>query len=335
MRIALLTPTFSKFSGIDRLVERKAEELAAKGNEVTIYALAADMKPARARLAVIGMPKQPFLQRIYRLLFFLDFPKVSRYACEVRNYDAAISFFYPMNIIASKARKNYGVKYVYVNAGVADPRLFGFLEGMYLRIFNWLCNATIKNADELYSISDYLRKQLRTETGRDSRVEYVPIDKKRFNRRVKGVDARKKYRLKPGEKIILYVGRISPHKGVHLLIRAFNRLHEKMPNTMLIIAGKHTFDTYSKQLKSLAGSSVIFAGYVPDEELPKYYAASDLYATGSLWEGYDIPACEAQACGKKVVAFDVGSHREVVKKGRLVEAGNVEKFADAMMELLK
>ena len=80
---------------------------------------------------------------------------------------------------------------------------------------------------------------------------------------------------------------------------------------------------------------VVFTGFVPDEELPAYYGSCDVYVTASLWEGFDIPVCESNAVGKPAVAFNVGSHPEVLKKGMLVEAGNVKEFADAVMKTLK
>ncbi|MBI2575333.1 glycosyltransferase family 4 protein [Candidatus Woesearchaeota archaeon] len=338
MRIALLTPTFSRFSGIDRLVEQKAEELSGKGHKVTVFALAADMKPKTAGLVVMGMPKNAFLERIYRLLFFLDIAKVNKYAAAMKDYDSVISFFYPMNIIAAKAKKNYGKKYAYYNAGIADAKLFGFLERQYLRLFSHFTNATIKNADDAYSISDYLRRQLKKETGMDSKVEYVKIDAKRFGRnydRKAAAAVRKKHGIKG--RMLLYVGRISPHKGLHLLLKAFGTIKKELPDTKLVIVGKHTFGSYSKELKRAAEKlqGVVFAGYVPDEELPHYYGACDLYVTASLWEGFDIPAVEAQACGKKAIAFDVGSHREVIKSGALAEPGNVQRLAEEAVKLLK
>ncbi|MBI2133595.1 glycosyltransferase [Candidatus Woesearchaeota archaeon] len=292
MKIALLTPTFSKFSGIDRLVEQKAIEFSGKGHKVTIFSFEADMQPKNAELKIIGMPKNPLLQRIYRLLFFLDFAKVGKYVREMKDYDAVISFFYPMNIIASKAKKKYGKRYIYYNAGVAYPRLFSTTERIYLALFNFFTNRSIMNADHIYSISEFCRRELKKETGRDSKVEYVKIDHDRFNgvlNRKKIIEIRKKYGITG--KALLYVGRISPHKGVHLLLKAFQKINKEIPDLKLLIVGKHTFGNYSKELKKLANQNVIFAGYVPDEELPYYYGACDVYATCSLWEGFDIPAC--------------------------------------------
>lgn len=336
MKIALLTPTYSSFSGIDRIVQQKVKKYTAEGHTVTVFALSADMKPA-CELVVAGMPKRPLLQRIYRLLFFLDFAKISGLTRKMKEYDLIISFFYPMNIIATKAKQKYGIKYVYYNAGVAYPRLFGILERTYLQLFNTLTNITIKNCDEAYSISKFLADQLYTETGIQSKIEHVQIDHERFNTRIpstKIAETKKKYGL-TDKKVILYVGRISPHKGIHLLIESFNKVKKKMPDTALLIVGKHTFEKYSKELKRISREGVIFAGYVPDEELAGFYGACDVYATASLWEGFDIPCVEAQACGKHAVAFDVGSHKEVVKKGKLVPEGDTDALANALIEELQ
>jgi 1,2-diacylglycerol 3-alpha-glucosyltransferase len=79
---------------------------------------------------------------------------------------------------------------------------------------------------------------------------------------------------------------------------------------------------------------VIFTGLVKDEDLPSYYALCDVYATCTLWEGYDMPLAEAQACGKRVVAFDIGPHKEILNKGVLVGARDIEEFKNKMLYLL-
>ena len=69
--------------------------------------------------------------------------------------------------------------------------------------------------------------------------------------------------------------------------------------------------------------------------MAKFYSACDCYVTASLWEGFDMPVVEAQACGKSVVAFNVCSHPEVVKKGILVKPKDINGFANAIIKLLK
>ena len=333
MKVALLTPTFSAYSGIDRLVAQEADEHLAQGDDVTIVALRATMK-SRARIVELGMPRSPTMERLYRLFFFLDFAKVRKAAAMLKGYDTVISFFYPMNLIASRAKKQYGIRYVYYNPGVADARLFSSIhEKVSIGLFRLFTRMSMRDADEIISISKFLCDELKRETGRDSTVKYPAIDKKRFRIGLSGAAIRKKHNLGSAP-VLLFVGRVSPHKGVHLLLQAFMLVKEKFPDARLLIVGKQTFGSYMKKLKSMAGSSVEFVGFVEEDELPQYYAACSLYVTCTMWEGFDIPVVEAQACGKKVVAFDVGAHREIVRKGALVEPGNVGKFANAVIRLM-
>lgn len=333
MKIAILTPTFSHFSGIDRLVEIKSEDFIKKGYKVDIFALSASIKPKKVGLYILGIPKNPLLERLYRLFMFIDIKKVRKYTNILKNYDIIISHLYPMNIFAYKAKKkNKKLKYIYHNAGVGIVGTYSFLEKLYLKIFNHLTNITIRNADEVISISNFLRKKLKRETGIDSKVEYIHIDKKRFHKGINGKIIRKKYKIK-NEPVLLYVGRISPHKGIHLLINSFKLVQKEYPKAKLIIVGKHTFPKYTKKLKKIANKNVIFAGFIKDKDLPDYYAACDVYTTASLWEGFDMPIVEANNMGKPSVAFRVGSHPEVIRKGILVKEKDIKGFAEAVKRL--
>ena len=334
MKIAILTPTFNYYSGIDRVVQQQAEEYAKKGNKVTVIALEGNIKPKNYGVVELGMPKSPFLQRLYRLFFFLDAKKMSYYK-NLKNYDIVISHFYPMNWLAYKARKEYKLKYIYWDHGINTTGLLDNMpQKLYMKLFLLLNNITLKNIDEAYSVSKYLSGVLCKESGIKSKVAYNKIDNKRFNKKVNGNKIISKYNLK-NKKILLYVGRIAPHKGIHLLLKIFNIVKNKIPNAKMLIVGKPTFKGYFARLKKLADKDVIFTGFVPDEELPYYYAACDAYVTASQWEGFNLPAAEAQACGKKVVAFDIGSHPEIVKNGVLVEKEDLMGFSDTVIRILK
>jgi len=260
MKIALLTATFSKFSGIDRVVEMQAKKLSSQGHEVLILTLESDLNLKNKNIKIInlGMPKNLFWQRIYRLLFFLDFNKINKAAELIRDYDKIYSHQYPMNLIAIKAKNKYGTKYIYYNHGLAPAYTFSnLLEKIYITLFRFLTNISAKKANKAISISKYLAKILNKETSLESDIIYDKVNPYRFNRSLSGDKIRKKYNLK-NDPIILYVGRISPHKGIHLLIKAFNKVLKKLPKAHLFIVGKETFTGYSKRLKSLAKKNVHF-----------------------------------------------------------------------------
>ncbi len=334
MKIAILTPTFNYYSGIDRVVQQQAEDYAKKGNEVTVIALEASIKPRNYKVISLGMPKNPALQRLYRLFFFLDNKRMDYYK-RLRDYDIVISHFYPMNWLAYKAKKHYKTKYIYFNHGINTTGLLNsFWQRLYMFLFSFFTNITLKNVDEAYSVSKYLKEDLKKASNLGSKVAYNKIDTKRFNKKIKGDKIIKKYNLK-NKKVLLYVGRIAPHKGIHLLLESFKIIKNSIPNAKLIIAGKPTFNSYFNKLRKSADKDIIFTGFVDDKDLPYYYAACNLYVSASLWEGFNIPVAEAQACGKKVVAFDTGSHPEIVKNGILVEKCNIKKFAEAVIKSLR
>ncbi len=338
MKIALLTPTFSSFSGIDRVVDEQARQLIEKGDSVDIFCFDSDMRPSsQAALHVLGMPRKLFWQRVYRLLLPLDFIKNRRIVEGLAGFDLAYSHQYPMNWLACLAKKRFGLKYIYYDYGIAPPAAFeGPLERLYISLFTRLSNMTAGKADGAVSISKYLQEELRKQTGLVSEVAYPKINTQRFHPGLDGSAVRQKYNLE-GRQVALYVGRISPHKGIHLLIEAFNRVRSKHPEARLLIVGKHTFDAYSRRLAAMGGQGVIFTGYVPDEDIPAYYAACDVYATATMWEGFDLPLAEAGACGKPALAFRLGPHPEIVEDGRtgvLVDPFDVNSFAEALHTLM-
>lgn len=333
MKIAILTPTFMQFSGIDRVVEMQAADFIKEGHQVTIFCLKGGIK-TKANVVEFGMPKTPFKERLYRLFFFLYSGKIESYAKKLKGFDLAIAHLYPMTLIAAKAKEKYGIKYVFHNHGVGNAE-YNFLEYCYIKLFEYFTYWSIGSADYVQSISKYEAKVLERDAKIKSRF-IVPnkIDTKRFHKGVDGRRMREKYGI-TNEPVMLYVGRISPHKGIHLLIESFKLVKQEFPKAKLIIVGKFTFGKYAEKLKKMATRDVIFAGFVPDEELAFYYAACDVYTTASLWEGFNLTIAEANAVGKPAVAFDLAAHPETIKRGILVKPKDTKAFANAVIKLLK
>lgn len=333
MKIAILVPNFVEMDGAARVAEVQAKELIKQGNQVDVFAFAADIPPSNFKVHVMGMPKSLFWQRIYRLIFPLDILKTFRWLPKLRKYDEMIVHLYPMTWLGYLAKKFYKVKYTFWYHGIVPPLTFPhFYERAYMRLQILLTKLTVRNVDRAVSVSKYGRKELKISTGLDSEVVYNKVDLARFHPEIDGRKIREKHGL-GNDPVILFVGTLRPVKGVHLLIQAFKIVKQKIPKAKLVVVGRPDYPYYFEQLKQMSDESVIFAGFVPREELPYYYAACDIYASCSLWEIHNVSAIEAQACGKPIVVWHE-SFRETIKDGVLVEMGNIEKFAKACIEKL-
>lgn len=339
LNIALLVDEFSKGHGPARVVELQAKELSAKGHNITIFALNSDMDPpADVKLEIIGTPNNKYLRVLHDLLLSVNFWKCSRWSKRLKDFDVMIAHQHYIAWISLLSKKLYGTKFVYYNHPVvSEKELFDNLYyKLFMKINEKLHRFIAKKANFVISVSEYARRTLE-EAGVRSTVIYNPIDHSGFHRSLDGEKIRKELNL-GNSPIILFVGRIVPSKKIGLLIKVFKKVKEEIPNANLLIIGKSPFEEYLKKLKEMSKpytSNVLFLGYVPDEELPYYYVACDVYATTSFHEGFNLPIGEAQACGKPVVAFDIGSHREVVKNGYLVERGNTEEFSKRLIKLLR
>jgi len=335
-KVAIMGAIFSGFDGVGRVIELQAKKLS-KTCDVTVIALEGDLKPPKGvKLKIIGAPKDFALNRTYRLLFPLNFVKLFKYARMLKEFDLVIAHQYPMTVLAYLAKRFFGVKYCYWHHHIPAEAYTDFYQKIYIKSIEYLDEKSwiIKNADYICSVSKFSRDLLRSKARIDSIVVYNEIDEEKFRGNVDGAVIRDKYRISKDDPVILYVGRIHPQKNVHTLLQVFKVVKRELPNAKLILVGKAIFGEYLDRLKSVSDDSVIFAGYVPDEELPYYYAACDVYATCSLSEGFNLPLLESQRYGKPVVAFDIGPHKEIVKSGYLIEPMDVEEFARKLIFVL-
>ena len=141
-----------------------------------------------------------------------------------------------------------------------------------------------------------------------------------------------KDRLGLGERVILYVGRIEPRKGVSTLINAMRHV-----DGTLLIAGQGSMLPLLKERARLLGISkkVRFLGRVEYSELPLYYRASDVFVLPSLSEAFGIVLLEAMASGTPVIGTSVGGIPEIIDGcGIIVPPGNAKKLAEAINLIL-
>jgi D-inositol-3-phosphate glycosyltransferase len=161
--------------------------------------------------------------------------------------------------------------------------------------------------------------------------------------------AREALQMDKNAHVVSFVGRIQPHKGPEVLIRAIAEMVSHSPHlrTKLItnIMGGASGANQSeverlKELTTWLGIDdvVRFAPPVPREELPQWYRASDLVCVPSYSESFGLVALEAQACGTPVVATAVGGLRTAVAdgiSGVLVDGHDPRAWSSVLARLLQ
>lgn len=209
------------------------------------------------------------------------------------------------------------------------------LEYLYLPFSKYLWNISYQKSDAIISVSEYSANSLIKNNIQKNKIHVIPngVDISKFH---PGLDAKELTTKFNGMNILLYVGPITPRKGLSYLIEALPKVLTKHENTLLVIVGSGDIDGLRKLAEEYnVLDHVIFEGFVPEEKLPIYYNACDIFVFPSLQEGFGMVLIEAMACGKTVVASNTTAIPEVVgDAGILVETKNPEIFASSVINLL-
>jgi len=117
--------------------------------------------------------------------------------------------------------------------------------------------------------------------------------------------------------VAIYAGRLAVEKNLDFLLTAFHLAAQVVPAAQLLLVGA---GADIDRLRRLAGASdlsgrVRFTGAVPYEEIPAYYAASDVFVMTSLTEVRPLAILEAMAAGLPVVALDAPGPADTVTSG--------------------
>jgi glycosyltransferase involved in cell wall biosynthesis len=230
-----------------------------------------------------------------------------------------------------------------------------------------LIGRRLRHVDLIVGCSDHITEKIRRtfpEYADRCVTVYNGVDPERFNGRgcPRG----------GGERQVLFVGRISPEKGIHDLLDAFASVAAVDPTVRLTVVGRpgsappeflvslsddpnvrdlHRFyasgngapgDPYFSHLKEMltpeTADRVTFTGHVAYEHVIDYYRRADLVVNPSLSEAFGMSLVEAMVAEIPVVATKVGGMVEIVEEGAtglLVEPGEPARLAEAMRHLLE
>jgi len=140
-------------------------------------------------------------------------------------------------------------------------------------------------------------------------------------------EARQYIGADPDNKLILFVGRIEPLKGLETLIRAisWHRTFQPGQVTLAVIGGDpdaspEEMSAEMARIQKLCddlcmGRMVVFLGKRAQDTLPYYYSAADVLVMPSHYESFGMVALEAMACGTPVIASQVGGLAFLVQDG--------------------
>ncbi len=139
----------------------------------------------------------------------------------------------------------------------------------------------------------------------------------------------------PGKFTVLSVCRFYPRKGLDVLLRAVAMLADRIRDLEVRIVGN---GPERGRLRRLASElriepQITWLGDVGVDELAREYNRADVFCLPSLQEGFGIVFLEAMAAGKPIVAAHAAAVPEVVRNGVLVEPGNAEALANALILL--
>lgn len=267
-------------------------------------------------------------------------------------YDSMYSHYFYSGLVSKKLKNSIHLPLVHtfhtlskmkeVYAGVIDKRRFeAEIE-------------VVTNTDSIIASTDLEKHDL---------IKYYGADKKKIYIVEPGVNhnvfkpydqrsIRRKLSLPTDKKIILFVGRIDPLKGIKLLIESMSLLVKRDKTFaekvhLLLIGGdissRHFWQNPEVvNIKNLIidrnlDCCVKFLGSMPHHLLPKYYSSSDVVVLPSAYESFGFVVLEAMACGKVVVASRVGGLRYLIRDGtdgRLFKSGDDIDLANKLWEVL-
>jgi len=301
VKVAILHPWFLMRGGGEKVVD----VLAGMYPEADVYALFSNPEMLSPILQSRGVRASllndfPFASRLHRQLLPLYPMAVESF--DLREYDLVISSCGPAMMGASVREDALHVCYCHTpqrsywdlypeHQLQLRPWLRHFFTMSAAWVRTWEFSA-MQRVDHVIANSNYIADRVRTYFRRESVVIYPPVSM-----------STKPLAPANGD-YYLTIGRLEKQKRVDILIQACNLLGRK-----LVIAGTGKEEEY---LKSIAGPTIEFRGYVADDVIPDLYANCKAFIFAAV-EDFGISPVEAQAYGRPVIAYGHGGSLETVR----------------------
>jgi glycosyltransferase involved in cell wall biosynthesis len=196
----------------------------------------------------------------------------------------------------------------------------------------------VRVADRVLVNGDFGRRRVEEVYGLDSviinhGVNIFPADPARVH------ELRSRYGLDARVPVVMTVNYLHPRKRIDLLVKALGIIRREIPQTKLLIVGA---GPERSRLEALVGelglgNSVVFTGFVPDDDLGSHYALASVYGNPAKLESFGLSVIEALASGLPVVSVGEGGPVDTVGNGErgFLAAANAEDIAAKVKLLLE
>lgn len=325
MRIGLFTDTYPPFiNGVSTSVLMLKQGLEALGHKVYVVTVNNESFSYKEEDGVLKIPSIP--------IGIMDFRQSGIYPLKalkvIRRWHLDVIHTHTEFSIGTFARlisKQFNIPLVHTYHTMYEEYIYYITKGYfssaskklveYLTLF--LCDKTI---DELIVPTKKAKSLFKEKykVKRDVHVIPTGIDTSRFHKeninKSDLVKLRHDLGLSYNDFIVLYVGRIAKEKNIDFLINNFEHVLKKIPKAKMVIVGDgpDMKDLMDLSQKKNLSKNIIFTGRVMWEDVPKYYALSDVFTTASTTETQGLTVIEAMGASKVVVAIDDDSFKNVI-----------------------
>lgn len=327
MRVGIFTDTFTPYiNGVTTSVLMLKKGLENKGHKVYVITVNPDtlkfsLDSTGTILRIPGIPTGIYDYRLTGIYPIKALKQIKKWKLDIIHSQTEFGIGTFARIVSKQLNiplvHTYHTMYEdyvhYITHGYFDKTSKKIVE--YITLF--YCDKTItelivptKKAWELFK-DKYLV---------DRNVHIVPtgIDTERFklenNKKFNKEEERKKLKLSNEDFIITFVGRIAKEKNITFLLENMKAIIKECTNIKLLIIGDgpdlEEYKEYSKN--NNLNKSVLFAGKVPWEDIPKYYLLSDVFVTASTSETQGLTVIEAMAASLPVVCINDESFNNTV-----------------------
>jgi len=166
------------------------------------------------------------------------------------------------------------------------------------------------------------------------KIDVIPnaVDMTKYQKEIDRESVRRRYGVAPHEKLVLFIGRLVPQKGVEYLIWAAPAIVQRCPEAKFVITGDGWSKSYLEGLAASTryGDKIRFVGFVSDSDLVDLTMSADVLVVPSVYEPFGIVALEGMVAGVPVVAGNVGGLAEIIEHDRtgvLVHPRNPDSIA--------